>query len=382
MKKVIGICAVIGLLCKTREIKAKAWFKETHQHITETAIKLLEKEGKIKAFNFYKDYKEQIIAGSTEPDIPTDIDKGAGTHYYSCLNSNCKELSETKGYYKNANGKFSKSAMTMLEDNYTSALSLYKSGKIENAMYTFGRAIHFVSDMGCTVHVSNMKHQEKPTNTHHAYEKYINTLCKQYSAEKFDKRIQKAYDDNTFNTAIHKLIKSSSRFAETISNLDPKAFDDAGKSTISTVQQYVMALMLKFYHDCSNENGNFLLHKKFYTIKNEALGLCLTVTPKGLILQESNKDDEQKFQLYISDRGTFGLKVSDSGYVSDNCKGYDYLKIGGKPAQFRFAGFGNKRFRISVGGSNYEKVLSCNKLGNLTIADFSPENPAQIWIIC
>lgn len=40
-------------------------------------------------------------------------------------------------------------------------------------MRVLGRAAHFISDMGCTVHVANMKYQDKANNVHYAFEKHV-----------------------------------------------------------------------------------------------------------------------------------------------------------------------------------------------------------------
>ncbi len=381
MKKIIAVCTALGLYCFLGGKKAEAWFTATHSDITEKAIDLLEKEGKVKPYSFYKNYKKQIIKGSLEPDKEGDCDKGAGAHYYSCVNPKGKELASEHGYYKNRLGKYSKSARTMLEENYTASVSLYKSGQIEESMRVLGRAVHFIEDMACTVHTSNIKYADKPTNVHNAYEKYINTVCKQYSADKYDKRLSKSYEGVNFENASQKLVKGSSRFTESISRLDPKAFDEAASVTLPSAQQNVMSLLLKFYNDCHGDSGNYLLDKKFYSLRNEATGLVLTVTPKGITLETPDKEKEQKFCFNIYELGAFGIKVSDGGYINSSFKGFDYLKIGSIPALFRFTALGNKRFRITIGGTNYEKVLACTKSGALTITDFVPENSAQVWII-
>lgn len=381
MKKIIAAGAALCLYCIFGAKKAEAWFTATHQDITQKSIALLEKDGKAKAYNFFKPYIKQITEGAIEPDAKGDCDKGAGMHYYSCSTPKGKELPETAGYYKNRVGKFSKSARSMLEENYTSALCLYKSGETEKAMHVLGRAIHFIEDIGCTVHSSNIKYLPKPTNVHNAYEKHINTVCKQYTAEKLDKRLTKAYSSESFESAANRIAKNSARFAETVSRLDPKAFDETAAGTLTATQQHAAALLLKFFDDCNSENGNYLTDKKSYTFKNEMTGLILTATPKGLTVSGPDKDKEQKLQLNIYDLGSFGIKVADGGFVSGNCKSYDYLKIGATPALFRFAALGRKRFRITTGATDYEKVLCCTKTGALAISDFEPGNNAQVWII-
>lgn len=381
MKKIIALFAAAGLYCAFGGKKAEAWFSDTHSDITEKALGLIEKSGKIKPYNFYKDHLPLLLKGSVAPDEKDDCDKALGAHYYSCSNGKGKELPVTNGYYKNRLGKFSKSARTMLEENYTSALCLYKSGETKKAMTVLGRAIHFISDMSCTVHTANMKYNEKSTNAHYAFEKHTNTVCRQYSAEKLDKRLTKSYDDNSFEAGLNKLVKSVSKFAESIARLDPKAFDEAAKSSLPVAQQNAAALMLKFFDDCSADNGNFITDGKKYSFRNEATGQLLTVTAKGLSADAPNKDLEQKLELHISDMGTFSFKVNEGGFVSENCKNFDYPKIGTLPAQFRFAALGNRRFRITTGGTAFEKVVACTKAGNLTITDFEPDDKLQVWII-
>ena len=381
MKKIIALTTVLGLYCMFRAKKAYAWSSVTHEDIAKKALDLLEKDKKSRPAAFYKNYRQQILKGCTEPDNEHDPDCGLGTHYYSAYTPKGKELPETNGYYKNRLGKFARSARTMLEENYTSALNLYKSGDKENAMRVIGRAAHFISDMGCTVHAANMRYLPKSGNVHHAFEKHVSTTCVKQTAESCDKRLTKYYSKDSFCDAVNKLVKYSGKFTEAISNLDPKAFDDVSKNTLTATQQNVAALLLKFYDDCSSDNGNFVEDHKLYTFKNEVSGLVLTVTPKGLQLEKADKTLEQKLEIRLGENGALGLKIADGGYVNASCKGYDYLKIDGKPAQFRIAALGKKRFRIHSESSKFEKVLTNAKGGKLAFADFDPENPAQIWIL-
>ena len=175
--------------------------------------------------------------------------------------------------------------------------------------------------------------------------------------------------------------KSAGKFVDTISHLDPRAFDDVAKNTLPVTQQNVTALLLKFYNDCTSDAGNYILDGKAYTFKNEISGLVLTVTPKGLQLEKPDKELEQKLTVCLTEDGTFGLKIGDGGYVNASCKGYDYLKIDGKPVQFRVTALGKRRFRISTESTDYVKVLANSKGGKLSFADLEPENSAQIWIL-
>ena len=381
MKKELMNAAASLIVCSRPKVeKAYAWSSDVHRYITEKALELLEKEKKVRPVTFYKAYHDEIKEGALQPDKAGDTDKGSGMHYYSCMNAKGKELDESKGFYRNRLGNFMPSARTLFRANYTAAVSLYKSGMTKEAMVYLGRAIHFVSDMGCTPHVANMASGVKASNAHNAFEKQINNSYADFNADSFDKRLIKYYEKADPGEAFNKLIKYAGKFVDTVLHLDPRAFDDTAKNTIPVTIQHVMAVLLKFYSDCTADNGNYLCNDKMYSFKNEATGLIMTVTPKGLTLDEQNKDKEQKMLVKLSETGTFGLKVADGGYVNKACKGYDYLKIDGKAAQFRAEALGNRRFVITTEESGYSKVLTA-KGGKLTSAAYEPENRSMIWII-
>ena len=131
MKKLIAITSLTALSMILRSKTAHGWFGATHEDFTNKALELIEKDGKIKQFGFFKKYQEIIISGSTEPDKENDVDSGTGLHYYVLGNPKGKDLKDTNTYYNNSLGKFSKSARTYLEENYTCSLLLYKSGKLD-----------------------------------------------------------------------------------------------------------------------------------------------------------------------------------------------------------------------------------------------------------
>lgn len=373
-----GICLIAP---KLRPIKAQAWFSQTHKDITENTLKMLEKENKSKVYSFYKNYSDELMRGCVDPDNTGDYDKAEGSHYYSCATAKGKALPYSEGYYQNRLGDFSKSARTMLEENYTCALCLYKNNKVSEAMYFLGRALHFIEDIACPVHTANIKYQDKPGNVHGAFEKHANTISKKFTPDRFDKRLLKTYSGDSFEVAANKLSELSNKHAAAVSNLDPIAFDNAVKSMVPIAIQNAMALLMKFYDDCKGDNGNYILNSKLYTFRNEASGLVLTVTSKGISLEKPDKDKEQKLLTVMSDKGTFALKAADGGCVSTTLKGFDYPKGDTPGAQFRFAALGKNRYRITTEGTQYAKVVACTKSGGLAVSDFIPGNPTQVWIL-
>ena len=377
MKKRMLISALEGVFVK----KAYAWSGDVHKDIIVTALELMESEKKARPAAFYKNYRDQLLEGCVAPDREGDIDKGPGLHYYSCLNPKGKELSDYKGYYRNRLGDISPSLRTLCRANYTAAVSLYKSGRQAQAMVCLGRAIHFLSDMGCNPHVCNIKLQDKAENLHYAFERHINTTYTRHRAKSFDKRLPKYYEKADPGEAFNKLTQYAAKFLDTISHLDPRAFDDAAGNTLPMTQQNVMALLLRFYDDCQGDKGNFVIDSRLYTFKNEATGLIITIGEKAPTLEKPDKEKEQKLKVTLTDQGTFGIRAADSSCVNSTFKGYDYLKMDGKPAQFRLEALGNKRFIIRTEESGYVKVICNSKGGKIGTAEYEPEDSLQIWVL-
>ncbi|SEK23857.1 zinc dependent phospholipase C family protein [Ruminococcus albus] len=370
-----------AFLCSKVRVKtAYAWTSDVHSYIAEKALELLTIEKKLRPAAFYKDWHEEIKQGAVAPDKSGDIDEGPGMHYYSCMNAKGKELDESNGFFRNRLGDFAPSARTLFRANYTSAISLYKSGKIKESMVYLGRAIHFVSDMGCTPHVANMTSGIKASNVHNAFEKQVKNSYTGFKADNFDKRLTKYYEKADPGDAFNKLIKYAGKFVDTILHLDPRAFDDTAKNTIPVTEQHVMAVLLKFFNDCNTDSGNFVCNDKMYTFKNEATGLLLTTTEKNISVDEADKDKDQKLRVKLSETGTFGLRAISGGYINKKCSGYDYLKIDGKAAQFRAEALGNRRFVISTEDSDFKKYLTA-KGSKLTTASYEPDNHYMIWVL-
>ena len=381
MKEIIAACAALTALKLIKPIKAEAWCGVTHRHITAYALELLKKEGKEKQYEFFKPYEEQLEAGCTKPDRGGDVDHGAGMHYYSFCNKRGIELPATAGYYRNRRNKFSKSARTMLEENYTSALSLYKSGKPEDAMFVFARAAHFIEDMSCTPHVSNIRCFNRKRNIHNAYEEHINTICKQFNAERLDKRLIKYYENDSFEGAANRLIKASSKFVALIKTLDPIAFRDAAKATIELSQQNVAALMLKFYEDCTTDKDNYIRDGRSVMIKNVVSGMVITEENGKVFLAKPGDSKSSKLTAVIGELGAFSFVTEDGKTINKKFTSAEKTSDSTAGAAFRLAALGKRRYRIMTGASDYAKALTCSVSGRITIERFDPENALQIWAI-
>lgn len=381
----VALAAAAGVYLCAGVKRADAWFSVTHTDLVKKSLALLEQEKKVKQVAFYKKWHEQILEGCVAPDKNGDIDEGPGKHYYSCVNPKGKELAETDGYFRNRLGEYAPSARTLFMANYTGALSLYKSGNTERAMVMLGRAVHFIGDMCCTPHVSNIpstKNSDRSGNVHFTFEEHANGVCTEHKADSFDKRLMKYYEKDDLSEALNRLIKFAAKYVETITSFDRRAFDDTCKDTMPFAQQNIMAVLLRFCDDCSADKGNYLKDGKSYTFINEGSGLILTADPKNITLAEQSKEAEQKLKVVLNDMGLFGIGIADGGFVNGKLKGYGYpVKGAGQPSGFRAEALGNKRFRISTEESSFKKYLCCQKNGKLSTDDLVPNDKSMIWIL-
>ena len=380
MKKLIIYSAAIAAGAVLSERKAYAWFGKTHKEILEKAFELLEKQDDKSFYDFFIGYKNIMLKACTEPDNKGDIDKGSGMHYYCAANKKGKPLEEVNGYYRNRLRKYNRSARTMLEENYTMALSLYKSGNLNMAMHMLGRALHFIGDIGCTVHSSGIRYMSRDTNPHYAFEKYAQGRSDIPSADSINKRIRKMCDGSLEQSA-NKLAAYSSKFTEFVRKVDPELFDDICSSTIPVAQQYTACLMIRFYNDVKNDNGNFLLDGKEYTFKNEKTSGLMTVTAKRIILDAADESQTQRLTVKLKTDGSFILIAGEKGIAGGCLKGFISEPDSKAATGFRAAALGNRRFRITTEANSFKKVITVNGRGQPVIKPFSPKDKGAVWII-
>lgn len=122
------------------------------------------------AGEFYLPLTDIIIANVCRPDSKGDYEKGKGRHYYCAANSRGMKKRTSGGYYKNGIGKYAKSARSMMEEDYTMALIMYKAGYTENAAKYFARAVHMLSDICCLPHATGMTYFSSKAIIHKTYE--------------------------------------------------------------------------------------------------------------------------------------------------------------------------------------------------------------------
>lgn len=305
-----------------KAIKAYAWFSPTHAYIFENAFELL----KLRNEDVYKEYLpyEKKIAGAVLiPDFKGDINKGSGAHYYSPVLKNGKSDKAVLGYYKNRLGRFSKSARTMLEENITHAAIFKKAHNEKMYAESVGRALHFIMDICCSVHTTNLISLPIKNNPHHTYEIYSREHMCDYGIDNIPdiSELEEKYLSMPIDKIMESVSKRSAGYYKNMTSLKASEYKKALSNMLpfSFAISYIM--LVKIFEFVNAYNGIKIGDKFTLCSENGYL------SGKGKkVMLTKNKSDALSFELFEKS-GKLFLKTDNRFLV---CEGRFGFKYGGE----------------------------------------------------
>ena len=200
----------------------------THQFIAASALRILANDKGDCIYNTSSN-ASLIVEGADWPD-KNDIGFIFDTHFYN-------PYTETNYH---AGGTTAKVKAT---NYYNEAVSLYKQGKVSDALSELGRGAHFVQDASEAHHATN---KTAVGSNHSAYEKYIDTVRSQIQVpgDTLDESIYK----EALNCSVGQIVRNNAYASYTLgdkvtgSSDNPDYFDAARSTVINaitgTVQYY------------------------------------------------------------------------------------------------------------------------------------------------
>ena len=309
-----------------KAVKASAWFSPTHSYIFDTAFKIL-KDRDHDAYREFRAVQDDIERGCLIPDFKGDINKGSGAHYYSAVLKNGAKAQQVACYYKNRLGKFSKSARTMCEENITMAAIFKKSDNRKMYGESIGRALHFIMDICCTVHTTNLVSLPFKNNPHNRYEVYAKANMNRLTADDIPDldAFEKKYMNKSIGEMFNCLAETSSKYYCDMTDLSDESLWHALKEMLPICFAATYVLMRKIYKYCENYNGikegdSVLLktrgrfvssHRTRIFVGNEKSCACaftLCVHGGKLYLSSDGK--------YLTSDGDFGFRLAG---ISSHC---------------------------------------------------------------
>ena len=234
------------------------------------------------AEEMFKPYMEIMIDMVCAPDRDGDYEKGMGRHYYCGTNSFGKRLSPVGGYYKNGIGRFSKSARTMLEEDYTMALTLWKAGFEEPAAIHLVRAIHMISDICCLPHATKMTYYSLKKCIHQSYEDLARSMYPDAVPEQniTESDLHLFDDRNCFGDVLNSIVEKEASEIESVKTEPVKSI--IGR--LHTAERAVAALFFRFIDDLkhSPDEAHYITDGMKFSIFRNMPPVEARITSEGI----------------------------------------------------------------------------------------------------
>ncbi len=396
IKKIVTTATAVAVAGVITQKKAYAWKSSTHSHIAMKGVDLLAVDGYNDAYSFYDEYRNTIAEYTQKPDYKGDIDKGKGWHYYCVTDVNGDMLPKSQSGYRKSgknflsSSKYSRTARSIFEDNYQSALTFYRLGKTEKSMQFVARCVHMIADVGCTPHTTNLTLTSIHNSKHKRYEYYTSGIFEKCCAPLGDDSVYQLFlEDKYFGECFNELSQKSAKDYDVVVNAATEEdLSITVERALCVAQQYVAGFLLRFYNDATSTNCG-LLNGGNYIIKNAQNGeyLRVDITDNERFVYCYTDDDREhatKFTLRISEDGSYVL-------VCKSCKlplsSRPFVKPKDKNAapkdiiHFKIAVTPNG-YRLTSRDSRYLKVLSLSSLDDMTVtSSYNPDELSQHWYI-
>ena len=391
IKNLFGLATIFLILGTITMPKVSAYACPTHTKILKHAMTILSNDNRTDIYDFFKNspYYSNLMAGTIEPDIN---ESNPGAHYYIYSESS----SAVGNYYKNAKGNYSRSARTNFEEHYSTALNMYFSGHEDKAFNSLGKAIHYLSDISCTAHSTEMTYSIFDNkNPHKVYETYVTNNSDKFIAS----TANDTYDyvlSSPFSEILNNLSKQSSQYGYEASSNIPEFYDKSIENTVPVAEKLTAALLNRFYRDINNPDDiKYIEDGKEYYIKNVNSLKYMTVSGNNIVQDAFQENDSQRFKILKNFDGSFTLTPSNSKKTLGIKWNWTSFRIDDlrltyslKPNlsnYFKPVLCENGYFRIMTGLSKYTEVLNVRDSSKYNGAEidcsmYDPDEISSYWI--
>jgi hypothetical protein len=217
-----------------------------HKEILIRALKLLG-EHSPEAEKLIRPYLGIIFPYTYRADDKGDRENGAGRHYYCSCSTGGIRKKPVSGYLRNGKDLFAKSARTMFEEDYTMALTMYRSGFPKQGAVYLARAVHMLSDMCCLPHAAKMTYFSSKRNVHIQYEELARAMYPEFIPEQHINygQLRRFAYRGSFSSVLN-------RNAELICREVPQIITSPEKEIkhrLYDTEAAVAALLYRFYRD-------------------------------------------------------------------------------------------------------------------------------------
>lgn len=371
--------------------KAYAWKSSTHEHIVKVGLSLLENDGYIEASDFYRNYIDIILSCTKKPDCKGDIDKGKGWHYYCVTTVNGDRLEKSpSGYLKSGKNimspsQYARTARTIFEDNYQSALTFCAMGEKERAMEFVARCVHMLADICCTPHTTNLTLTSLKNSKHKRYEFYSSEIFSDYAAQYAPEEMYRLLaEDELFGNIINEAAELSSAKYDTVVGVKTnEELTDTVATALIYAQQLVSAFLLRFHND-AQQGIVFVENGKRYHIRNAETGEYLALAKARqknayFCITSADKKPSNLFTANINSDGSYSF-VSQNAKILLSAMPYCPSDEKAVKPSFRIGRTPNG-IRLTTSDSKFMYALTAGEQGRPAAAKpYNPDALSSHWI--
>ncbi len=245
---------------------------------------------------FFAPIMKNLMPYAKRPDRKGDYENGAGRHYYCALSLSGRELPTVNTYYRNGIKRYTKSARTMFEEDYTMALTVQRAGYMDMCGKFLGRAVHMLSDMCCLPHTASMTYYSFGRGFHKAYEDLAEAIYPELVPEQLPDKLPEIFKSReSFADDLNKIVLETAGGLTAVQT----APLDAVKEHLLRTECIVAALLLRFYEDLTTpeRKAHFITNGSGCKLLKGTAPLTIKVTGKGISLHGVNPSPDSKVNV-------------------------------------------------------------------------------------
>lgn len=246
--------------------------------------------------DFFAPLMKTLMPYAKRPDRKGDYENGAGRHYYCALSLGGKEMKTVNSYYRNGRKKYTKSARTMLEEDYTMALTMHHAGYSEKCGKFLGRAVHMISDMCCLPHTASMTYYSLGRGFHKGYERLAKAIYPELVPEQIPDELPDLFASrDSFADDLNKIAIETAGGLIAVEN-DPV---EAIKSHLLRTERIICAFLMRFYDDLTakEREAHYIMNGSGCRLLKGTDVMTIKITDEGIVFHGVNPSPESKINV-------------------------------------------------------------------------------------
>lgn len=260
--------------------------RNVHQTLLLRAVVLLKSQFP-ETEKFFSPMLQTMMQYTARPDKKGDYENGMGRHYYCHSTISGEDAKNINGYYLNGVGISSPSARTMLEEDYTMALTMYQCFFRKRAAELLGRAVHMLADICCIPHCTGMTYYSAGRPFHRAYEELAEVMYPEFVEEQTISELPQIFE---YHDSLGQAINQISGDTADAVRIMCESPENGTISQLYRAEALIAALLLKFFRDTSrtSHEARYIANNSQFRMLHGSPPLSIKVTENGILLHGVN----------------------------------------------------------------------------------------------